>query len=82
MVFWPLVSYGFRVDYLHDSRKIYLGDMGKTAKHKLMLNIGNNRLNRKKIPFTKEESDRIRVIIVLLFLVIFSGHHSNRLAAP
>lgn len=51
--------------------KIYLGDMGKTAKHKLMAQHQEQQVKSQKIPFTKEESDRIRVIIVLLFLVIF-----------
>ncbi len=51
----------------------YLGNMGKVAKSKL--NHGSHDNNQTEIkskqPLTKEEIDRIRVIIILLFLTTF-----------
>ncbi len=52
--------------------KKYLGDMGKVAKQKLQAAADKaNNTKTVKQPLTKEDVDRIRVIVVLLFLTTF-----------
>lgn len=49
--------------------KRYLGNLGMIPRHKLAKQQSND--NKKKVPLTREERDRIAVIFVLLFLTTF-----------